>query len=126
MKSTTWIFWIFENFCNLPYHIVGKEYANIHSTDYQNWSRQAFCSIFKASEDCEEHQSKIQDDKEDTETKPLWIEAMFKVVNRMVHKNWKIMPKATFESTIVVAVNGNVEDSTQVEDTENEVKNCLP
>ena len=76
--------------------------------------------------DGEEHQTKVQNNKKDAEHKPFWIQTMLKVMKGMFHEDWKILEKATFESTIVITVNGNVYDSTEVEDTENEVEKNLP
>ena len=74
----------------------------------------------------EEHQTKVQNYKEDTEGKPFWIEAMLNVMDSMLGEYWEILKKAAFESPIVIAVNSNVQDSTKVDKTENGVEKNLP
>ena len=58
--------------------------------------------------DSEEHQTKVQKDKKDTESKPFRIEAMLNVMDSMLGEYWEILEEAAFESPIVIAVNSNV------------------
>ena len=51
---------------------------------------------------------------------------MFKVMNGMFGKYGKILKQASFESTIVVTVNGNMENSTKVKNTEEKIEDYFP
>ena len=120
MTSRT--FWISYSFCNLPYKIVAKKCANIDSTNDQNWSWQAFGFLWKASVDSEKHEDKVKKDKKNTEAEPFRIQTMTAVGQRMLYEYWNILEETTFQSSIVVAVNSNVEDSSKIKYTKDEVK----